>query len=504
MFPATGGTPVYSVGDQLWLRSHFQGDVTISVAPVFSSSTSVSMLIPPDTPTMVMRFNGSEPEGLWTLKAANTSTPPLFFDVSFAASDSANLTISGHRLEQGSLALNFSTAAGFPFYDGQACVLGVNGPSTATIQVPPAAGTGSVYLQRNGTTLTATTAGTNQNFSFSAELYYSYSFLSPNSTDTLVSRSVRVAVSDSVTLGGTRLPTSLSLESDTPMRPGTYDLRAFFEGQGGLALASTEVIIPASGPWVWIGACQETPVYSNDFSLTASLKDPATWPGTVWLTYKVYGVEGFAEVPVGLNLASVSFLGEPWGVRLSSYTFSSNASSAGPELDVSNGTVYMIMKSSPVTLNYTLGLGGRDLFSGMVGPILPFTASTVRIDVSRLTVIYFAAGKPYAGGNVSISDAKGELASSPTGASGSAVFYLPAGAYNITASGGGGSTSRSVSLAPQADLSVDIGDMPTGENSQPLMLGLLVAATVAALANVSLLVRGWRKRRGLSGSRGLR
>lgn len=497
MFPVSGGTPVFTAGDQLWLTSHYNSTVQVSIGPAIANASRVLRSLQPGIPALALTFNASDTEEYWVLAGQGSQPPPVVFEVSDAELAPANLTIAGDSFRGGALDLNLSTALRSPFYDGQACVMGEVNASVASIPVPSQTGIGAVELTRQGPALEATGVGLGtENFTFSVGLYYSYSFLAPNSTSILVSRDVQVAVSDAVAITGGGPPVSMGVRSDGALRAGRYELRAFFEGVTGLAVATTDVLITGSGPWVWLGGCESSAVYSNAFGLVVPMNGPPSgWPRTVWLTYKVFGEQGFAEVPVGLGLAAVKFEGEPWGVILSSYNVTVVSSQGVQAIEAGNGTVYLAMPGSSASFSYLLSLGNKTFFTGNAGPLEPFTETTIPLNVSKLAVNYFVGGSPYSGGTVRVGGEGTNLTKAVTNKAGQAVFYLPPGTYQLNASGGSSSASQTVTLSERQSLQVSLGEPPSQGPVQLLVVALALLAGVGILVNVALFARA-RIRRG--------
>jgi hypothetical protein len=508
LFPASGGTPVFSAGDDLWVRSDFNQSVTAQVAPVGPNGTVYQKLLPPGLPADFLTFNSTSPQGYWVLGIVNSSvfTSYVVLLLSDAAQVPSGLRLASGRLVGNSLAMNFTTSPPLALYDGQACVFGNSDSSGVSLNVPSQAGSGSLTITKNGDTLSLAGQGlARSNFSLSLELYYTYSFLAPNSTTILLTRTVEIATAPGALVsGGNPLP-SLTLRDDAPLKPGRYQLRAFFEGTGGVSLVTSELIISGGLGWVWLGACQSFPVYSNDFGVVVPLgSDLQAWPRSMWLTYTDYGEQGCAEVQLNLQLAAVEFDGVPWGTPLSTYRIDVTPDGYVSQAETDNGVAYMILDlpqgssgaGGPAYLayvHYTAGLGSRDFFSGTVGPIAPFTYTTVGLNVSRVIATYLAGGAPFEGGTVTLSDANGTISTSATNKAGQAAFYAPPGTYELAATGGNSSANQSVTLLPGQSLSVTLGS--SGGSLDVLVEGALVAAAiVGVIANVFVFV----KRRGSS------
>lgn len=495
LFPAQGGTPVFTAGDQVWAMSHFNTTVQVLLYPAASlggpNSSSYSRSLEPEVPARLVTINSTDLQGLWTLQAVNSTLPPASFVVSDAASEPANLTLSAYGLARGHLEMNFTTSPDMNMYGASACIVGGANSSLAQVPVPPGIGAGYVNISRNYDSLQVVPSKGGGNYSLSVELYRSISFLLPGSASTLVSRLTQVAATESGLVSGGQ-PAALSLRHDAQLWPGSYQLRAIFEGAEGVFLSTTTVIITAAGGWVWLGACSNYPVYSDDFSVSAQLgSDPGNWPRVAWLTYEVSGVQGLAYLPLKVNLSAVGFVGTPWGVRLSGYNITVSSTSGVEAYDISNGTIFAELDEPVGQIGYQAGLGSHNFFSGTVGQLTPFVFSQVSLNVSKLLVQYLVGGSGFEGGKVGVSDSTGFLENTTTGSSGVATFYLPSGSYNITAEGGNSSASGTVTLTAGQSRQLVLG-AATGVGLQTtILLGLGFAAAIGATANVVV----WVKRR---------
>jgi len=498
LFPISQGTPVFSAGDQLWARSHYNSTLVLMVSPYFPSNTTYFLgPVEPETPTRLLLVNDTDPQGMWSIQVVNSSQPPVLFLVSNAASAPSDLTMTEARLNGGALDMNFTTSPSPQLQDAQACTLGSQDPSAAVVPVPPIVGGGTVALVMDGNRIEATASGPGAgNFTLQVDLYYPYAFLAPNSTSIILFRSARAATTGPVLITRSNPSASMVLQTDGRLKSGRYELRVFFGGPQGISLAPTEVLVPGANSWVWLGTCQITQVYSNDFTIAAPLgADPSTWPRTLWLTYNAFGQQGFANLSLGVNLAALTFMGVPWQVPLSSYDIRAVASTGTRQIDVQNGTMYLILSSPEASANYTVGLGGQTFFTGAVGPIEPFTSAVIPLNVSQLAVTHFVGGLAHEGSTVSVSNSAGELISAETNKNGQVMFYLPAGAYNVTAAGGNSTESQSVTLPLGQKFALDLG-LQTSTGTSDMALGWALGAIAAAgvVVNVILFLGG-RKRK---------
>ena len=497
LFPASQGTPVFSAGDQLWVRSHYNTTLVIVASYILSNSTYFLGPIEPEIPTRLLLINATYPQGTWSLRAINSSLPPVLFLVSDAASAPANLTLAGAHLSGGVLEMNFTTSSNLQLQDAQACTIGFQNSSTAVVPVPALAGGGAVTLSMDGNAIDANASGPGTgNFTLQVDLYYSYAFLAANSSSILLTRSTRAATTGAVLITKSNHSASLLLQADGRLKKGRYELRLFFEGPQGLSLATTEVLVTGQNSWVWLGACTNTQIYSNNFSIAVPLgADPSSWPRTLWLTYTTFGEQGFANLSLGVKLAALTFLGSPWQVPLSSYDIGTDASTGTQEIDVQNGTMFMILSSPQASANYTVQLGGQTFFRGAEGSIEPFTSTIIPFNVSELAVTYFVGGLPYEGATVSVSNSAGELISAKTDKNGQEFFYLPAGGYYVKAVGGNSTASQSIALPFGQKLALSLGLQPSeGTSSTTFVWALGAIAVGGAMANAIVFLRGRRSR----------
>lgn len=493
LFPVSTGTPVYTAGEELWARSHFNSSIQVDLGPVLFSSASPTVYdrtLQPGVPVRLLNFNSSTLQGPWYLRFINVQHPELYFVVSDAASTPANLSLAAYRLLGSSVVLNLTTSRSLQMYDVRACVLGRSPASMAKVELPSGIGSGYVNISRSGDSVAVESFGSGvTNYSLSVELDRSFSFLVPNSTSTLVTREVRVATTGAVPMSGGR-SSLLPLLPDLAIEPGVYQVRALFQGSSGTSLSTADVLIGRNQGWVWLGACRSYPVYSSDFSLSLSLRtDPSEWPRSVLLTYRVFGNEGVASTLLGLNFAAVDFLGAPFGVKLSGYKINLANSSGIQQSSVSNGTAYAVLDAPSAQVGYSAGLGNHVFFTGMLGPIAPFTETAVSLEVGKLAVQYLVGGAGYEGGSVRLSDTSGPLATATTDGTGHVVFYLPAGRYNLTAVGGNGSASGSTSVSAGETQTILLSPAGSSEPGPIVLAGLVAVAAVGAAANVTLWAR---------------
>jgi hypothetical protein len=494
LVPVTSGTPVYTVGDQLWVLSELNQTTQVSIQePAVGNETVTTpwQSLYPGIPARLHIFSGSDTGGLWSLMINDSTVSQFAFLFTGNIFPPANLTMTGYNITSGALGMNFSASSQVPFYDAEACVLGGGNLSSAIINVPSAFGGGEVSVRMNGSSIVAHGADlANATFTFSLELYYSYSFLVPQSASTLISRDLQVASAGAASLSAHNSSGVLQLLGGTPQRLGRYELRAIFQGEAGVSVASTEVLISGGDGWTWLGGCQGSPVVKNDFQLSVHLGSaPANWPRDVYLLYRTFGVEGFANVSLGLNISAVAFVGEPWGTTLDGYSIGLQNAQGIAKYGVSNATVYLVETASPAGFSYNVGLGAHTFFQGTTGSIPPFTYTRVLLNVSKLSVTFTDNGVPTEGADIGIDNESTALTSASTGKAGFATFYLPAGTYAVTGSDKNITSSESISLAPGGSLAVTLGTGGGTDATEILIVVLTIVAAVGLVLNVYLLLK---------------
>ncbi len=497
--PISEGAPVYTAGDQLWVRSHYNSTVIASIGPGYlSNSTNFSQTLNPEQPTLVHTFGTSDRPGFWTLWVEYGTVAPVSFFVSPDPAKLVNLTMTGHSFRSGALLMNLTAPKDSPFYDAEACSLGAQDTGVVVVGVPATMGGGTLSIQRNGTTLSLAGRGLgNDSILVSAELYHQYSFVSPNQGTylQLFSRTIRVGASDVATITQGSPASTVDLRYDGPLRVGRYQLRVFFQDASGSSETSTTVLLSGqNGPsfstrslgWTWLGDCRAARVATSNFQLAAPLgAGPTTWPRTVYLTYRLFGVEGFASTRLGVNISEVRFAGMPWNVTLPGYSIRATGSGGVEEMSVENDTVFLVVGPNAF-VNYSVSLANQTFFRGSAGPLLPFQRVIVPLNVSRLRVTFFDRGMPVDGGDVRVSNPGGLLVTLGTDKQGRATFYLPTGRYNVTATDVNGSSTDEVSLVGGQGSSITLGGT-TGQSGAPFELYALSSTAVAGVA-LNLLV----------------
>jgi hypothetical protein len=501
--PTSQGVPVYTAGDQLWVSSDSSASLGITLTDPGGVTIASTALLPMD-PAIVHSFSGSEPTGVWSLtvgpgSSENQSQPvepqTVQFLVVQAFPDPA--TLSGYSLSAaGGLAMNFTLPTTVQ-YDIDACAVGTPQPTTASVPIPSALGSGQILLGEEGASLSIATKGlVSAPFEFWVELDQNYSYLQGLSPTSVVSRSIEVASTSATALvpdQGSTTAFNASLSEDAQLRAGRLELRAFFDSSVGISVEQTWVLSLGDGSWMPLQGCSAYgAVSSRSFSLSASLTGPVSgWPAAVYTTYDVYGVEMFSASDVGLEPAVLSVDASPWGTSLTD-SLLNFSSPGGAELASSpgNGTLYLVSGQYPVDV--VVSTGTQPGFTVTIAQ--PFTETEVQVNSSKLSVAtYLGTGGRAAGASIAVLDAGGQpVATAASGGQSPAVFYLPPGNYTVRASLGN-STQVEVDVSQPGVSSAIAFHFATGSGTD--VVYLLETAAVGLVASIVVWVKVYRDRR---------
>jgi hypothetical protein len=139
--------------------------------------------------------------------------------------------LSNFSLQQGELNLGFTMPPGNA-YDLDACLASADVNSTIAVPIPSSLGNGEMLLNTTISNATVSIKGlTSEPFSFWYQMNHLYSY-SGNATGELISRNL-VALSSNAALFTSIAPRNVALINNTSIRPGRYQVNAYFDGGGG-------------------------------------------------------------------------------------------------------------------------------------------------------------------------------------------------------------------------------------------------------------------------------
>ena len=491
--PVSGGIPVYTAGDQMWLMSdsHDQFFVTLH-AP--NGAALISAQVTSNGPSLLSTFSAFDPAGTWTLSVVDESQPSQGFapiPILLVQDDLSPPQLASYSLTgTGTLRMNFNLTDTTQ-YDLQACAVGSAVPEGVSFSLPPTIGSGQLIIQRNGTQTSVSAQGELVSpFNFWVELHQNYSYYL-GSPSTVVSRDVRVAATEAVSIVPGASSVGANLTTFAQIRTGRFTLRAFFDTPSGLSVAQTQVVVPDdSGEWISLPGCSASAdVSSAAFSLSTSLEtNSSTWPTTVYTMYESEGVEMVAETALHLMPAVVNVVASPWETPL---TDSLLEFTTGPQVLQSasgDGSLYLVASQYPVQVGVTLDHN----LTRVIVIEQPFSTTKVSVNSSKLDVQTYLDGSPATGIPITILVGDEGFADAVSGSSAS-VFYLPEGNYTVEATLG--NDTNAVGFVSQTGafsvVSVRFASAPGEEG----LYALLAAATVGAVASAILWVEVYRDRR---------
>ncbi|HME18768.1 MAG TPA: carboxypeptidase-like regulatory domain-containing protein [Nitrososphaerales archaeon] len=460
----TRGTPVYTVGDELWFMSDYNQSVYVNVVPPDGSSPAVSQPVPPHAAVRLYVFGASDSPGDWVLgvRVTNSSFGSVRFGFEKVPVLAAPSVVESSVEPNGTLAASLRASLGNESA-AQGCVIGSDAPAVVQVPYPRSLGSGNVALAYAGGTMRISNAAgaasqTGTAFDFWVELYYTYSYISPSNPRQLITGQVLAAGTPTVSLGGrTQTNQSSALARYVQLRTGRYDLRAFFRYAGGLSVYETTVVMQGGNPWVWLGGCLDLADMATTFAIASPLSGaPPSWPRGIYSMADVLGVEGFSYTPLPLNLSRISLVAAPWGGRVpGGILVRIFASSAGSSCVDYNSTVYCDLSRVPSTLTLTLGYAGMAAENSSLPIGSRFYAGSIDVPLGKLVLNVTAGGAPVSSASVTVNAGRA-VEKGITGQDGTATFLLLGGNYSVGFRYGAYNTTVAVRVTPGSASVVDV------------------------------------------------
>lgn len=488
--PVSQGVPIYTVGDTAWASSGFGSSVQLSMTsakadPSAQPRSVTSQSIGPQVITPLHTFTSSDVDGVWNVTLASP-TGTYVIPVHFVnpAAHVLSLGPLQYALVGGNLSI-FARAELGASYDQEVCAGGDLAGAKVVMSLPADMhDTGSVTLIPGTPFYLVTSGQVNETVSFWFELYHPYG-LAVGSANSVVVSNLMTAASQPITLASSSTSTT-ALTWSMPLREGRYGLRAYFQNSTSLEVVQSSVLIVNDSSWVSLsGSCRPLAIQPQGVSYSASLTGGVnSWPRTLYLMYRTFGVESVATYQLSANLSSVSFVASPWNQPLQDFRVNDPPAPGIAQTSQEGSTLFVLASRYPVKLAYTLDIGGgRDLAVGSVT-----INSSYRAQVSALTTAQLTVHIHSDQGALTVVDVTGpggvNITADLAGNSPSSSLFLPGGLYTVTASQGDSSQSAQVSLTDGQATSIDLNlsAFPT------LEVILAVTAIVAAVANVAIWV----------------
>ncbi len=486
--PVSSGIPVYTVRDTLWVLSKFNETVSIVLVPPNSAATK-GRVLETGIPVPVHEFTPSDDEGTWSLRIFFNNQQKFLIPVHFIKGDDHRPMLTPYRyyLQDEGVIVGFDIAS-VDVYDEEACLTTKQTEDLAVIHLPQSVGLGEIGIRKMRNNLILSTNGSvNSPLTFWLELYHPFSF-NINGTTEFVSRNMRSATSTPILISS-QGESNASLKWEITPRLGRYEARAFFESSSGLYVVQVRILVPDQESWLSLDSCQLTRVNASSISYLTSLRgDPSTWPRRLYLMYRAFGVESTTLVPLSLKLSKITFVAGPWQVPVDDLRVRLEPNLSLDQYTSVKGTVYVLARSYPMHLNFSVAIGSHFVGAGVVDFSMPYTVKRASLSVGKLAVHILNREAPSAGVVIKVSDSYNETILKTTNANASATFFVPAGTYDVTASlAGQSSTARvAVSDGSETDLNIELPAATLAPPEAPASLQgiLVITGAIGVVVNV--------------------
>jgi len=489
--PVADGTPVYTVGDTVWVYSDYNYSVPVSLTTAkinASDSTDIvtARLLEPQDITPLYAFDSSSADGLWNL-TVGPLTGAVVIPVRFVnlAAHPVSLGPLAYGLEDGNLSISTTAKLG-DTYDQEVCAAGSAQSAGVSTGIPAdVAQGGNVTLAPGSTFDIRTTGNVTSPFSFWFELYHPYA-LDLTSANSVVVSNLEAASSQPIAISS-KGTANTTVTWNTPLRAGRYDMRTYFQSATNLDVVQSRLLILNSTSWVSLtSVCSPQAVSSPSIFYQASLtKGVQNWPQDMYVMFRAYGVEGVASYPVSAEVSSVRFVASPWNQTISDAKINVSPQ-PGVQTSQQGSSLFVLAQKYPVNLNLSLAIsGGPAMEVSTPVPLIPapFTAQTVRVSLAKLTVN--VVSDLSAPSNVQVTGPGGlNVSGALTGSNQTMSLLLPSGSYSVSASQAGYSQSSDVALTDGTASSVTLNF----NTFMSFEIILVVTAAIAAIANVLVFV----------------
>lgn len=390
VYPTTSGIPIYTLNDQLWIQSNYQ--ITISVSLQEGGVDLASASVSPNSNLRLYTFSDVNlPSSNLTLVVSsyifNYYTIPLQYVN--PSSEKIGSLVSDYSLTNSTLSTSFLFNSTNKF-NIEECLTASSYANITQVAIPKQMGSGylGVAIDPNGTVRLLTRSASVAPFTFSFELLSNYGFLL-NGTQGVVSSELQVASSSSEFISSPGPEYNLTLSSMAGERIGRYTLRAFFENATGTLISETPLLSNGNS-WFWLGACQSlNTVITNPFYSKLDLSGPSSqWPRFLYLMYQgSYGVDGFANVSLSLQINRVSFvIASTNGTLPSDIKVLASRDQNIKDIGIESGVVYILSSSYPLDENFSLAFGGKVFSTQSARFTSPLTQVQELVNLSLISV----------------------------------------------------------------------------------------------------------------------
>ncbi|MDG6902548.1 MAG: carboxypeptidase regulatory-like domain-containing protein [Nitrososphaerota archaeon] len=485
--PVSVGSPVFASGDSLWVRSYETSSLLLLSLLAPNGTLTPSAYLGPGGLVSLYTFGVGDSPGQWTLEATVASTGESSNTTVTLQAPTQGLTpaFSGATLSNNNLALGFDLPP-TPAYNIQACSVGPLVNTTLTFRFPASLG-GSMVVAVSGNNVSVRTSPALSPFSFWFELYSLRGYYEGGS---LVYTSTLAADSGVGSGGQSGTAQSIELNDQLYLRPGRYELLAFVNGPSGLSTYESQLLNTGSPPWIPLDGCTElSTVTASQFVMNTNLDGPSsTWPSFLITMFDYNGIDNFTITRIPTTEARIDVRSATQDERLAGVSLSASGQGIQSWEQFASG-VYIIGSAFPMNVTVGVDFEGivQQTFSVTVAS--PNSATTLKVPVGTVHVLTSAQGAPVANASVVATPLAGQGSDLPTfhtSDAGTLTLFLPPGAYNLTASSSGGTSTVSVTVSAGGSV---LETIDLGSAAFPYVV-YLAAAILAVGAALNLLV--WR------------
>ena len=478
--PLSQGTPIFTLGDQMWVVLNFSAPVTVSLRFLNDTSATSTTSLYPQLREQLYLFSEGSPAGAWHLDVTFGGSTSVSSIPVRSQNESVSTSLVAYSISGSNLLQNFTlppTGAD----DIQACVIGETLTPEMAFALPGGLGKANVSLA--GGKVGANVSAGIEPFSMWQELYGDYSYQTGGG---IVSSSLRVAHTDPVLVGGNRVSRSVSpFIASIPLRYGRYTLRSYFRTGSGLLLTEHQYLLSKKAGWQSLDSCTSlSSVNAGAFSVASDLSAPASsWPRSLLTMYGIDGLEEYSNITLPPLGSAINLDPTAAGATLTGV----DVSATGTHVrgwGVSGGTAYVIVDQYPAEVTIRLDFG---VAAESVNVTVPqaYWRGSAPVPVGTLQVFATAGGGPLPNATFTVSTGQGSKAF-PHDSSGRMTAFLPPGNYTVAAAFQGLSGSLNVTVS-----SGEVTSLSMGLNQPGIPVVLYVSLALAAIG-VALNAYVWR------------
>ena len=239
-------------------------------------------------------------------------------------------------------------------------------------------------------------------------------------------------------------------------------------------------------------------VVANPFSSKLDLSGHSSqWPRFLYLMYQgLYGVDGFTNISLSLQINRVSFvIASTNGTLPSDIKVLASRDQNIKDIGIENGVVYILSSSYPLDENFSLAFGGKVFSTQSARFTSPLTQVQELVNLSLISVSVRSNGVGIVNATVNVVANSLDNASvvQRTDIAGNLQFYVPPGKYTVTVSAGNNVSASQFTLIGGSSQE-DAVNFP-GSNQVNYSLYLLWALGALTIIGIGGNTWFWLKRR---------